>query len=71
MESTKGTVRRIIPLLKAPISDITEGGFIIRIGAMYGSPTSIAVKADTRLLDLRDRDLLTLYTEVLLKPPQG
>lgn len=63
--------RLIIHLLKAPISDITEGGFTIRIGAMYGSPTTIRVPTDTRHLDLRDGDLITVYTEVMLKQPEG
>lgn len=71
MEPTKKQVRATLPLLKAPITNITEGGFTILIGAHYGSPTSIKVTCDTRQLDLRDGDQLTLFTEVLIKPAQG
>lgn len=64
-------VRATIPLLKAPVSDITEKGFNIRIGAMYGSPTTLTIIADTRAMDLRDGDILTIFTEILLKKAEG
>ena len=58
--------RIILPLLKAPVSNITDRGFNILVGAEYGSPTTIRLSLDTTRLDLRDGDVLTLYTEVLL-----
>ena len=61
------TPRAILPLLKAPITNITPGGFTILIGAQYGSPTSIRIATDTTRWDLRDGDLLTLYAEVLIR----
>lgn len=68
---TKGepmTTKHIgIELLKAPISDIRDTGFTINIGAQYGSPTSIRVLANTTFLDLREGDILTIYTAVLTK----
>jgi hypothetical protein len=64
-------IRAVLPLLKAPISDITDAGFKLLLGAQYGSPTTITVAMDTRQMDLRDGDLLTLYTEVFLKPGAG
>jgi hypothetical protein len=63
------TPRAILPLLKAPITNITPQGFTILLGAQYGSPTSIRIAADTSRYDLRDGDLLTIYTEVLMKGP--
>jgi len=63
------TLRAILPLLKAHATSITDTGFSIAIGAEYGSPTTIRIAADTRRMDLRDGDLLTLYTEVLIRNP--
>lgn len=60
-----------LELLKAPITAIDDTGFTILIGAHYGSPTSIRVMAKTAMLDLRDGDLLTIYTRVLLAQPKG
>lgn len=59
-------LRAILPLLKARITEHGEGYFKISFGPEYGSPTTIRIACDTRLYDLRDGDLLTLYTEVLL-----
>lgn len=56
-------LRAILPLLKARIVDRGEGHFKIHLG---GS-TTITVTVDTRRYDIRDGDLLTIYTEVLLK----
>ena len=65
MTSTK-QLRAILPLLKARIVDRGEGYFTLGLGAEYGSPTTIRISVDTSRYDLRDGDLLTLYTEVLL-----
>lgn len=64
-------MRAILPLLKARIVDRGPGYFKLSFGSEYGSPTTITIQANTDSLDLRDGDLLTLYTEVLVKPPQG
>lgn len=63
--------RAILPLLKARAYDITETGFKIAIGAEYGSPTTFHIVHDMRGFDLRNGDLLTIYTEALLKPLQA
>lgn len=65
------TARAILPLLRARITAISEGGFTLTFGPEYGSPTTIRVVADTRGYDLRDGDIHTLYTEVLIKQAQG
>lgn len=59
-------LRAILPLLKAHITDRGPDHFTISFGAEYGSPTTIRIGVKTELYDLRDGDLLTLYTEVLL-----
>ncbi len=64
-------MRAILPLLKARITDRSPTHFTLSFGAEYGSPTTIRIATDTSRYDLRDGDLLTLYTEVLLKPPTG
>ena len=66
MESAKTTVRAILPLLKARIVDRGQYHFTITFGPEYGSPTTIRIMADTSKYDLRDGDILTLYTEVML-----
>lgn len=58
--------RAILPLLKARIVERGEGFFKIGFGAEYGSPTTIRISCDVSKYDIRDGDLLTLYTEVLL-----
>lgn len=67
MESTTKQVRVVMPLLKARIIDRGPDHFTISFGHEYGSPTSIRISTKTDMLDLRDGDLLTLYTEVMLK----
>ena len=69
MEPVKRTMRAVLPLLKARITDRGPNHFTISFGAGYGSPTTIRIDLDTSIYDLRDGDLLTLYTEVLLAKP--
>lgn len=57
-----------MPLLKARVVSIDSAEFKLAIG---GSTTITVRPTDLSLYDIRDGDLLTLYTEVLLKPPQG
>lgn len=59
-------LRAILPLLKARITDRGPSHFTIGFGAEYGSPTTIRIAIDTSKYDLRDGDVLTLYTEVLI-----
>ena len=66
MEPVKAQMRAILPLLKARIIDRSEAHFTLGFGSEYGSPTTIRISVDTKRYDLRDGDLLTLYTEVLL-----
>ncbi len=56
------TLRVILPLLKARVVDRSPTSFKLAIG---GS-TTITVDCNMALYDIRDGDLLTLYTEVLL-----
>lgn len=62
-------LRAILPLLKARITDRGDYGFTISFGPEYGSPTTIRITCDTSLYNLRDGDLLTLYTEVAIAQP--
>lgn len=62
-------LRAILPLLKARITDRGDYGFTISFGLEHGSPTTIRISCKTDLYDLRDGDLLTLYTEVMLAQP--
>lgn len=59
-------MRAILPLLKARIISREANSFTIGFGSEYGSPTTIRIATDTSKFDLRDGDLLTLYTEVLI-----
>jgi hypothetical protein len=59
--------RVILPLMKARVVDRTTTGFKLSIG---GSTTITVSVANVSALDIRDGDLLTLYTEVLLARPQ-
>jgi hypothetical protein len=68
---TDKPTRLTLQLLKAPITNITPDGFTILLGAQYGSPTTIRIPFKTEMLDLRDGDLLTVFTECLMKPAQG
>ena len=67
MEPPTKPVRVIWPLLKARIVERTETGCKLAIG---GS-TTITITHDMRMYDVREGDLLTLYTEVLLAQPSG
>lgn len=69
MSETK-QLRAILPLLKARITDRKPHSFTISFGSEYGSPTTITIGIDTSRYDLRDGDLLTLYTEVLIAKTQ-
>lgn len=61
--------RAILPLLKARITDRGPRHFTLSFGPEYGAPTTIRIDCNVDLYDLRDGDLLTLYTEVLYKEP--
>lgn len=63
--------RAVLPLLKARIVERGVAHFVIAFGAEYGSPTRITIRPQNSMsmYDLRDGDLLTLYTEVLLNAP--
>lgn len=56
-------LRAILPLLKARVADRGPGYFKLTIG---GS-TTITVDCKMEMYDIRDGDLLTIYTEVLIK----
>ena len=58
--------RAIFPLLKARVVERTATSFKLAIG---GS-TTIEIKCNMDMYDIRDGDLLTLYTEVLLAKPK-
>jgi hypothetical protein len=60
-------LRAIWPLLKARVIERTENYIKISIG---GS-TTITIGHDMRLFDVREGDLLTLYTEVPFIKPEG
>lgn len=62
MEPTTKQVRAIWTLLKARVIERSDTHIKIAIG---GS-TTITITNDMRPYDIRDGDLLTLYTEVLL-----
>ncbi len=66
MESLERKMRAVFPLLKARVIDRSATGFKIAIG---GS-TTITIACDMERYDIRDGDLLTLYTEVLLAQPK-
>jgi hypothetical protein len=68
MESTQKQMRAILPLLKGRVVDRGDFGFKIAIG---GSTTITVGLNNPHLYDIKDGDLLTLYTEVLLAKPQG
>ena len=68
MESTKRTLRAVMPLLKARVVDRSGTNFKIALGG--GSAVTITITpADMSLYDIRDGDLLTLYTEVPFAQP--
>ena len=59
--------RLVLPLLRAPVTDFTDKSLTIAIGAEYGAPTTLRLAIDTSVMDIRKGDILTVYTEVLLK----
>jgi len=59
--------RAILPLAKARVVDRGPDFFKLAIG---GS-TTITISTNMDLYDIRDGDLLTLYTEVLLSAPKA
>lgn len=61
------SLRAILPLLKARIIERSATGFKIAIG---GSTTITIDLPSMHLYDIRDGDLLTIYTEVLYAKPQ-
>jgi len=64
-------LRAILPLLKARVTDRGPTHFTISFGPEYGSPTQIRIECNMDMYDLRDGDLLTIYTEVLITQPKG
>ena len=68
MEPPKKQMRAILPLGKFRV--IEHGSGYIKI-AMGGSTTMTIDLNHMHLYDIKDGDWLTMYTEVLLAPPQG
>jgi len=68
MEPATKQMRAVLPLLKGRVIDRGDYGFKIAIG---GSTTITVDLPHPHLYDIKDGDLLTLYTEVLLAKPQG
>lgn len=64
-------LRAVLPLLKARVIDRGQYHFTIGFGSEHGSSTTIRVAIDASKYDIRDGDLLTLYTEVLLKQQEA
>lgn len=60
--------RAVLPLGKGRIVDRGDWGFKLAIG---GSTTITVNLPHMQHYDIKDGDLLTLYTEVLLAKPQG
>lgn len=60
-------LRAILPLLKARIVDRGPDYFKLSIG---GS-TTITINCRIEMYDIRDGDLLTVYTEVLIRKPDN
>ncbi len=61
-------LRAILPLLKGRVVERTDTYFKLAIG---GSTTITVTPPNMTLYDIRDGDLLTLYTEVLFAKPAG
>ncbi len=68
MEPTQKQMRAILPLGKFRV--IERGSDYIKV-QMGGSTTMTIQLNHMHLYDIKDGDLLTYYTEVLLAPPQG
>lgn len=62
------TLRAVLPLLKGRVVERTDTYFKLAIG---GSTTITVRPENMSLYDIRDGDLLTLYTEVLFAKPEG
>lgn len=58
-------LRAIMPLIKARVVDRDAHHFKLAIG---GS-TTVTIQCNMSMYDIRDGDLFTLYTEVLLARP--
>lgn len=65
MAETSAGMRAVFPLLKARVTDRGPDYFKLSIGGT----TTITIQCQMSLYDIRDGDLLTLYTEVLLAKP--
>lgn len=63
-------MRAVLPLLKARIIERGPSHFTIAFGPEYGSPTRIRIDCKMEMFDLRDGDILTLYTQVPFAQPQ-
>lgn len=61
-------MRAVLHLLKARVTDRSDAGFKLQIG---GSTTITIHLTHPHLYDVKDGDILTLYTEILLAKPQG
>lgn len=70
MEPPKKQMRAIWPLFKCRMTNITDTGCQLVI-QLPGVSTTIQIAHDMRMCDVRDGDLLTVYTEVLLTQPMG
>lgn len=68
MESARPSMRAILPLGKFRV--VEKGSTYIKI-ALGGSTTMTINLNHMHLYDIREGDLLTYYTEVLLAQPQG
>lgn len=60
-------MRAVFPLLKARVVERGPDHFKLSLGGT----TTISIKCQMALYDIKDGDLLTLYTEVLLAPVKG
>ena len=67
-ETERKRFRTILPLLKGRIVYKDAVSFKISIG---GSTTITVTPPNMSHFDIKDGDLLTLYTEVLLNAPQA
>ena len=65
---SESKLRAELPLLKCRVVDRGDYGFKIAIG---GSTTITVKLPQPHMYDVKDGDLLTLYTEVLFAKPQG
>ena len=61
------SMRAVFPLLKARVVDRGPDSFKLAIGGT----TTITISCNMAMYDIRDGDLLTLYTEVLIRKPDA